>query len=184
MNGITDEHKYLLQSVKQWFKRPEQIRHYKDEIYQGPTPAERWLLNKLPVKGSVLDFGCGAGRISIYLAEMGYHVTAVDISEELLNIASKETEKKGLNINYRLVDGLTLPFRDNEFDALIAFKVLCYIPTRDLRHQYLQELYRILKSGGTCLITQYISFELISFENDENYQGTGYIRLIELKKPV
>ncbi len=48
----------------------------------------------------VLDLACGAGRHSILFAKNGFDVTAVDISENLLNVASLTAKELGLNINF------------------------------------------------------------------------------------
>jgi len=153
---ISHEHAYLLQSVKKWFNRSEQVDYYSQEWDEGPTIAELHLLNALPVSGSVLDLGCGTGRISYYLAKQGYRVTGVDVSEALLSVASNKAVECKYDISFILADSLTLPFENETFDILIAFKLLCYIPTEKLRHQFLNELYRVLKPNGTCVMTQNI----------------------------
>lgn len=64
----SNEQSYLLNAVEGWFNRPDQIQHYAKECAQAPTEAEQHLLNTMPGQGSVLDVGCGAGRISFILA--------------------------------------------------------------------------------------------------------------------
>nr|WP_285891262.1 class I SAM-dependent methyltransferase [Paenibacillus pasadenensis] len=97
------------------------------------------MLNQLPGNGEVLDVGCGAGRIAIYLEGKGYQVTGTDVSEQLLNVAKEHSIKHNQPIRYIQNEGVGLPFKDAEFDAIIGFKVLCYIPTRKLRAQALKE---------------------------------------------
>ena len=46
--------------------------------------------------GSVLECACGTGEMSLRLAKMGYSVTATDISEEMLMIASEKQRQAGL----------------------------------------------------------------------------------------
>ena len=167
---ISDEQRYLLDSVVDWFNRPDQIRHYRDEASFGPTPAEQALLSSLPTKGSVLDVGCGAGRISMWLARRGLQVTGIDVSEELLEAARKLSAQSDLKINYRCVSGMDALAPGMRFDHAICFKVLCYIPTKELRHQYMSNLYQSLEPGGTCLLTQYIvPEEYIDDAKDEDY---------------
>ena len=48
---------------------------------------------------------------------------------------------------------------------------LCYIPTRELRNQQLNEFYRVLKPGGMCIITQnVVPDEYIDDANDEHFK--------------
>ncbi|MDQ0060002.1 class I SAM-dependent methyltransferase [Paenibacillus harenae] len=170
--SISKEHDFLLQSVKRWFNRPDQISYYYDEVSGGLTEAEQYLLNNLPNNGSILDVGCGAGRISMYLAEKGYMVTGVDISEGLITRARELSTKKNLTINFINTEGLDLPFKDATFEIMVGFKVLCYIPSRKLRHEYLQELFRVLKPGGTLIMTQNtVPEEYIDEAKDEFFES-------------
>lgn len=167
--STSKEHDFLLQSVRIWFNQPEQISHYTHEFIEGPTVAEQYLLNPLPDSSSVLDVGCGAGRISVYLAERGYRVNGIDVSEGLLSVARDISKKRNLDIDFLYSEG-KLPYQDEEFDTLIGFKILCYIPTRELRNENLKEFYRVLKPGGTCIITQNIvPDEYIEDAKDEHY---------------
>ncbi|UVI28026.1 class I SAM-dependent methyltransferase [Paenibacillus spongiae] len=172
MNMISREQHYLLDSVVKWFNKPDQVDHYVDEIPQGPTPAEKALLEQLPPPCSVLDAGCGAGRISVWLAQQGYKVTGVDVSLALIEQARLALPDR-VQVDYRHLSTFHYPFPDNSFDAIICFKVLCYIPTKELRNQYLDHLYRMLNPGGTCLLTQYIVPEdCIGDAVDEDYMNS------------
>lgn len=171
--SISKEHDILLQSVKRWFNHSEQVSHYTNEFIEGPTVAEQYILNTLPGSGSVLDVGCGAGRISVYLVERGYKVTGIDVSEGLLSVAREISTKRSQAIHFFHTEGITLPFQDEEFDILIGFKILCYIPTRELRNDYLKELYRVLKPNGICIITQNIvPDECIEDAEDEHFMNS------------
>lgn len=66
--NITREHDHLLGAVKRWFDHPDRVAYYAEERTTGATEAERGLLQSLTEGGRVLDIGCGAGRISVFLA--------------------------------------------------------------------------------------------------------------------
>jgi len=191
----SSEQEYLLDSVRRWFRQPEQISYYATEIDQGLTCAEQHLLFDIPKRGAVLDIGCGAGRVSLALAKRGYQLTGVDVSEELLSIAHQNALSRNLEIDFVHTEGITLPFQDAQFDIVASFKVLCYIPTRILRKAFLEELLRVLKPGGLCVLTQNIvPDEFIGEAKDQYYwrspasqfsileegdtfpQGIGYVR--------
>ncbi len=67
---------------------------------------------------SVLDIGCGTGHFSLWLAEMGYDVTAIDNSDAMLQIAGA---KLGDAATVQQMSAENLEFPDNSFD--IAFIV-------------------------------------------------------------
>ena len=153
---VSKEQNYLLNAVIGWFNRPDQIQHYAKECEEAPTEAEQHLLSTMPRQGSVLDVGCGAGRISFILAGQGYRVTGIDVSSGLLQLARQNAIDKGLTISFLQNEGADLPFPDGAFDSAVVFKVLCYLPTRELRSVFLKELHRVLKPGGSCILTQHI----------------------------
>ena len=57
-----------------------------------------------PREGKILDIACGDGRNSIYLARLGYSVTAIDFSKEALIRLNYFNEKENLDIESKLVD--------------------------------------------------------------------------------
>ncbi|MCM3633536.1 class I SAM-dependent methyltransferase [Paenibacillus camelliae] len=181
--SISKEQEVLLQFVKRWFNRPDQISHYLTEVSDGPTKAERYLLNNLFENGTILDVGCGAGRISMFLAEKGYKVIGVDVSESLIIKAREISKKKDLDINFIVTKGIELPFDGETYDFIVGFKFLCYIPTSQLRHDYLKNLYRILRPGGILLITQNIvPEEYIDEARDEYFQGCSASHFTSLEQ--
>ena len=74
-----------------------------------------------------LDFGCGTGRSTRVLRKLGFDVTGVDISEDMLRIA-RSTDPSG---DYRLVPGDNL----NQFAAGSFDLVLCAFPLTTFREE-------------------------------------------------
>jgi len=101
-----------------------------------------------------LEIGVGTGRIALPLAELGYDVTGVDISREML---SKLREKlnahldagRALRLRVEEADAHDLPFQDDTFDAAIAVHVFHLIA--DARRA-VHEVFRVLRPGGALLI--------------------------------
>ncbi len=91
---------------------------------------------------NVLDIGCGCGSFTIELAPHCKRITAIDISEPLLERCRKEHDRP--NIAYRCMDGRQLDFPDGHFDW-----ALC---RESLHHVYdwqvvVDEMLRVTTSG-------------------------------------
>lgn len=71
----------------------------------------------------VLDIGCGPGFFSIMLAQMGYQVTAVDYTDNMLAEAARNAEKYGVTITFLQMDAQNLEFDDGSFDFVISRNV-------------------------------------------------------------
>ena len=59
-----------------------------------------YMENELIVPGRVLELGCGPGRNAIYMAQKGYKVDAIDISEHAIEWAKERANEVGVDINF------------------------------------------------------------------------------------
>lgn len=102
------------------------------------------------VKGlKLLDFGCGWGGESVWLAEHGADVTGCDISPSAIEHAQRFAQDRGIqNVRFALSDDTRLPFDDDTFDAVFSTDVFEHV--MDLP-AVLTELRRVLKPGGLLL---------------------------------
>lgn len=112
-------------------------------------PSDIVALEKYLKEGwKVLDLGCGNGRLAqLFPGSNGY--VGVDTSEELIKKAKESYPKN----HFLLLDGLDLPFSDNNFDVIFCLAVLHHIPGKAYRLKFLQEARRVLKPGGKIIIT-------------------------------
>lgn len=99
------------------------------------------------VSGDVLEVGCGEGRGIGLLLENSRTFTAVDkISSAIEGLKKRYPGAKFISMNIPPLDGL----RDNSFDLVVSFQVIEHIDNDRL---FLREIHRVLKPGGTAMIT-------------------------------
>lgn len=104
-----------------------------------------------PGTGRVLDFGCGAGRLSNALAAHFDRVTGVDISRPMLEQA-RRLDRSGGRITFELNERPDLAlFDDNAFDLVYTDLVLQHLPPR-LAEGYVREFVRVTRPGGALVI--------------------------------
>lgn len=96
----------------------------------------------------VLDVGCGPGFFSVLLARLGYEVTAVDYTENMLTEARKNAAHYGVDIDFRRMDAQKLDFEDGIFDLVISRNVLWNLEQPE---QAYREWLRVLKPNGTVM---------------------------------
>lgn len=97
----------------------------------------------------VLDIACGSGYGSKILSEKAKKVIGVDISEESINFAKQNFDSK--KIKFFVGDVTNLNFiKNNSIDIVISFETIEHL--EDYR-RFLEEIKRILKKGGTAIIS-------------------------------
>ncbi len=89
-----------------WFNTGEYLDVYQHRNETDALHLVKLILNYTELKphDSVLDLACGAGRHSILFAKMGFKVTGVDLSGNLLSVAKQNSLQLGLNINFIQAD--------------------------------------------------------------------------------
>ena len=101
---------------------------------------------KLPFE-DILDFGCGAGRLSAAWAPYGDRVTGIDISASMLKKA-RDLVKERPNITFVLNERPDLSiFADESFNLVFSHICLQHIPPKICK-DYLREFSRICRKGG------------------------------------
>ena len=135
---------------KQWdgiYRREEYSKHIQEAIQNVVD-----IFKKYNVK-TILDLACGSGMHAAYLAERGFEIYGIDISEEAIKIAESLLEEKQLHAN--LIVGSIyrkLPYDDNFFDAVVCFRALYHERIEVIRGT-IGEIKRILKPNGLVFVT-------------------------------
>lgn len=121
---------------------------------------------------SVLDIGCGTGRMAMplakYLSNGSYH--GMDIVAKSINWCQKAYGSLRPNFKFQHADiynkeynpngtqsasEYRFPFADASFDFAFMTSVVTHMLPQDIQ-QYLKETSRVLKPGGRCLITWFL----------------------------
>jgi 2-polyprenyl-3-methyl-5-hydroxy-6-metoxy-1,4-benzoquinol methylase len=76
----------------------------------------------------ILDVGTGTGRAAVLLALGGANVTAVDASEEMLEVARRRAADAGVRVNFQRGDAQALTFGNRAFDVTVCLRVLMHVP--------------------------------------------------------
>jgi ubiquinone/menaquinone biosynthesis C-methylase UbiE len=98
----------------------------------------------------ILEIAPGAGYLSIELAKLGkYKITGMDISKDLVEICIRNAKEAGVKIDFIQGNVSNMPFNENAFNFII-----CVLAFKNFKEplKSLQEMYRVLKPGGTALI--------------------------------
>ena len=99
---------------------------------------------------AVLEVAAGTGRVTRHLPEVlpdGAIIVATDVNPAMVDFAKKQL-KKHTSIQWDVVDAVSLPYQNKQFDCIVSqFGVMFY---SDRRKAY-AEAYRVLRPGGVFL---------------------------------
>ena len=109
----------------------------REEIAYGDVPSAPLaaFLSQVSGTGTALDLGAGAGRDTIAMAEAGYHVTAVDLSERGAERIMQRADRCGVRdrVTAQVADVREFDIQPKGFDVICATTVLDHIPENDAR---------------------------------------------------
>ena len=97
----------------------------------------------------VLDVGCGTGEIGLLFAELGHHVTGLDISEKMLAKAREKTSNKVFDSTFKKGDAEDPPFEAGTFDVVVNRHLLWTLPHPDIA---VNNWKKVLKKGGVLIV--------------------------------
>ena len=111
---------------------------------------QKLILNHAPNKNKlrILDIGTGPGFLAITLALAGHEVTAVDVTQAMIDQAKDNASQYRVKVNFVLSDVHCLPFDDNHFDLIVLRNVTWNLSNPTVAYQ---EWFRVLNSQGKLL---------------------------------
>ncbi len=97
---------------------------------------------------SMLEIGCGVGRMTRMFSRIFGHVDAVDVSPTMVEQA-RANLKDYPNVTVHLGDGATLSgIRDGSIDFAFSYIVFQHIPSKEVIESYCKEVNRVLRPGS------------------------------------
>lgn len=144
---------------------------------------------KLKPNEKILDIGCGCGRTTLYLtqylSQKGSYA-GMDISKKAIRWCQDHITPKHPNFQFfwsdirntfynkngtHLAENYKFPFDSQEFDAIVLTSVFTHMLPEQVAN-YLEEIHRLLKTGGRCLAT----FFVLNKEQEKlNGQGLNHL---------
>lgn len=149
-------------------RTPEQMRQwgkseYKELITDDP---------QISKGGTVLDFGCGIGRMTEFFLNDFEKVIGTDISAEFIRQAKERVPKA----EFIETDGHSLPLDDSTVDFVLSNAVFQCMPSLEIVTSNLQQIHRCLKKDGRAKL----QFRGTPVKKDKWFYGYSFTE-IELK---
>jgi SAM-dependent methyltransferase len=108
-----------------------------------------FVASHLPAGARVLDVPCGTGRHAVALAERGFEVAGLDLSESVLALA----REAGPSLDVRRGDMRELPWADGSFEAVLnLWTAFGYFESQEEDERALAEFARVLVPGGLLIL--------------------------------
>jgi ubiquinone/menaquinone biosynthesis C-methylase UbiE len=144
-------------AVKNYYSLPGVVADYAQAVSRiGLWRSEEKIFKRLfQPEQTLLELGCGAGRIAFGLWELGYrNLLGVDLARDMVEEARRINRVLEYGVSFRAADAARLPFGDAEFDGVIfGFNGLMQIPHREKRRAALREIRRVTRPGAWFAFT-------------------------------
>jgi len=143
--------------VKAYFDSEGVVAHYAQASAElGLWLSEEKIFTRIfNPQDSILELGCGVGRIALGLHELGYrNVIGVDYARAMVVRARQLAKTLEYSVPFRTGDATELEFEDNVFDgAIFGFNGLMQIPQSARRAAALREIFRVIRPGAWFVFT-------------------------------
>jgi SAM-dependent methyltransferase len=131
-----------------------------------------------------LDFGCGAGRSTRFLGQLGLDVVGVDISADMI----AQARKRDPGGDYRLLpEGDLSAFEDGRFDLALSAFTFDNVPSLEMKERLFRGLARTLRPGGTLInlvsspdiyVNEWMSFTTKNYPENRSARSGDTVRIV------
>jgi 2-polyprenyl-3-methyl-5-hydroxy-6-metoxy-1,4-benzoquinol methylase len=159
-----------------------------DTVFPKDEKTLNFLLKDLKSNSKVLDLACGTGTYSLALALKGHRVDAIDLDEEMIQLAKG---KGGLYANFAQGDMTKLQeeFQGKKYDLVFCIgNSIVHLKNKEKIEKFIQDIYEVLTDDG-ALTVQIVNYDRIikhdikalpTIERPE--KGVKFIRNYDYKK--
>ncbi len=147
-----------------WYDHP----HYFDLFFRDETAAEIAFFESAFQRFTrrdvqrLLEPGCGSGRLVVELAERGYEITGLDLSQAMLDYSAQRLAKEGLHAELVLGDMTSMNFKRKFDSAFCTFNTFRHLIREDDALQHLRSVANHVRKGGLYIL----GFHLIPLDAD------------------
>ena len=139
----------LAQIRQEYVQRTELYARYGYDIEK-----ERAALIRLaqPLKGRILEVGCGRGYLTLCLAQQGVRIISIDADVQSIDNARRLVAANGLEawVDLRVQDVRQLSFATESFDIIFCANVVHHF---EQAQKAVQEMLRVIKANGKLIIS-------------------------------
>lgn len=145
-----------------------------EKVFSAIEPSDR----------TILDLGCGTGRLTLPLAEAGKEVTAVDYVEPLLTALTAEAKRKGLQNIQTFCAACTdpLPVACSSFDVVLISGLMTYLNDADV-DLLIANAARLIRPAGKIIARESVGtegrFEVDKFSEELKAEYQAIYRPVE-----
>ncbi len=155
-----------------------------EQIHVGGVKETDILAKKAGIKKEtvILDVCSAVGGPARHLArKYGCKVIGLDATQKMIDEAVKRTKKEGLSslVEYKLGNGLDMPFKAGTFDVVWGQDAWCYITDKN---KLISEAYRVLKNEGIIAFTDWIQIGNMpeqEWEDLNSFMAFPYIETLD-----
>jgi ubiquinone/menaquinone biosynthesis C-methylase UbiE len=155
-----DEHGFnreqeLEQSRHLWDAAAASFDDAPDHGLRDPIILNAWtnlLKRSLPSGGNeILDVGCGTGSLSLVLTGLGWEVTGIDFSPQMVALAEAKAAAAQQSVEFHVMDAAFPQFPPQQFDVVVCRHLLWMLPEPS---QVLSRWADLLKPGGCLMLIE------------------------------
>ena len=142
--------------VKDYWNQIGASKHFEDPVYVHR------LKPYLTLDSSIVEYGCGYGRMLRILKSFGYEkLFGFDFAENMIVRGKKENPDLDLRL---LEHSNRIPFEDESIGGVVMSTVLCSMVEAQEKRELISEILRVLKRGGVLYLTDFLLCDHPSYQ--------------------